>query len=260
MTVSRSRSRKTFRDPAHGVAWQRQLRDHYEHEGAPNADLELKRAVVRRVSYAQAKQIILKYEWLGTMSSTSHHFGIFYGMHCAGVTCVGTTATSGHNAHKPYGLKHYELGTLARGACVHWAPPGTNSKLVAWTVRMLARTTALKLILAYADTDAGEIGTIYQACGWTYIGKTTGGLSYVGPNGRVYDVKIVYDTLRSHNQRKTISWSAQRDHMLKHGWTEQRVNPKHRYVQLVDAKDDRLRARVDSMSKPYPKREHASVV
>lgn len=260
MTLSRSRSRKTFRDPTHDVAWQRQLRDQYAHEGAPNTDLSLKRAVVRPVTYAAAKQIILKYEWLGTMASTSYHYGIFFGLHCAGATCVGRTATSGHNAHKPYGLRgSHEFATLARGACVHWAPEGTNSKLVAWTIKLL-RKTAIRVVIAYADTDAGEIGTIYQACGWTYIGRSTGGVQYIGPNGRIYDVKVVYDTLRTHGQRDRISWSEQRDHMLRNGWREQKVNPKHRYVIAVNPKDDAVRKRIDSMAKPYPKRQHASVV
>jgi hypothetical protein len=41
-------SRLTFRDKCSGVAWQKQLRDHYIDEGMPNVPhLDLKRAIVR---------------------------------------------------------------------------------------------------------------------------------------------------------------------------------------------------------------------
>lgn len=70
-------SRLTFRNAVDGVAWQKQLRDEYAAAGAPNVDLNLKKSVVKPISRKQAQQVILKYEWLGTMASTSYHYGIF---------------------------------------------------------------------------------------------------------------------------------------------------------------------------------------
>jgi hypothetical protein len=252
-------SRSTFREAAGDVAWQRQLRDRYADEPAPPvAHLDIGRALVRPVSRRTAEQVILKYEWLGTMATTSLHFGLFFGSFCAGVTCVGTSTTGGFLASRSFGVQPHELLTLARGACVHWAPPGSNSKLIAWTARLLARDRTAKLMIAYADTDAGEIGTVYQAAGWVYIGRGQPGYQYIAPNGRVYDMKIVYDTRRTAGATQTIRWADQRDALLAAGWTQQRTNPKHRYVVVLDRSDRALVERIEAMRQPYPKREPIS--
>jgi hypothetical protein len=143
-------SRSTFREASGDVAWQRQLRDRHAAEGVPDVPhLDLKRAVVRPVSRRVAEQVILKYEWLGTMAKTAYHYGIFFGPYCAGVCCLAVgAATGGVNAASEFNLNPSELATLARGACVHWAPPGTNSKLLAWTARLMARDTDCRLLLA----------------------------------------------------------------------------------------------------------------
>lgn len=250
-------SRSTFRELAHSVAWQRQLRDRYLLEGTPPVpDLTLKHGVVRRVRRRIAAQIILKYEWLGTMAQTGYHYGLFFGPYCAGVCCVAAGfASGGVNAHHEFGLAGHELAVLARGACVHWAPPGANSKLVAWTCRLAATDTGAKLMIAYSDTDAGEIGTIYQACNWVYIGRGRPTRQFVAPNGRIYDQKIIYDTRRRQGTLRTVSWTAQREAFLAAGWREQLSNPKHKYVIVLDKSDTDLVQRIHAMRQPYPRRQ-----
>ena len=249
-------SRSTFRSAAGDVAWQRQLRDRHMAEGVPPVPhLDVKQAIVRPVSRRIAEQIILKYEWLGTMAQSSRHYGIFYGSYCAGVCCVATgPATGGVNTAKELGLEAGGLAILARGACVHWAPPGSNSRLVSWTCRLLARETSCKLVLAYSDTDAGEIGTIYQACNWTYVGRGQSTPQFVAPNGRIYDQKVVYDHRRRTGTLASVSWTAQRNALLAAGWREQQGNPKHRYAYILDKSDTALVARIERMRRPYPKR------
>lgn len=244
--------RKTFRPAQGNAAWQKQLRDQFLDEGVPPVELNLGAAKVKPVRSRLAEQIILKYEWLGTMAATSLHYGLFFGPYCAGVTCVGKAVTAGNNIHSPFAIEREELLVLARGACVHWAPPGSNSKLVSWTTRLIPKSKPhAKLLLAYADTDAGEIGTIYQACNWTYIGLSGWVPQFVAPNGRIYDGRII----SYYAQRGRVSWVQQRDEMVKQGWKEQRSNPKHRYVALLDKSDKALAARLERMSRPYPKRK-----
>jgi hypothetical protein len=105
-------------------------------------------------------------------------------------------------------------------------------------------------MIAYADSDAGEIGTIYQACNWVYIGRGGWVPQYVAPNGRVYDCRIVSDLSHKNN----VSWVQMRDAMVGKGWVEQRSNPKHRYAVVLDRSDEELLARVEAMRQPYPKR------
>jgi hypothetical protein len=247
-------SRSTFRERAGAVCWQKQLRDRYAAEGTPPVPhLDLKRAIVRPVSRRCAEQVILKYEWLGTMAATSLHYGIFFGAYCAGVCCVGGPVTAGIETHHQFGLKSSgDLLTLARGACVHWAPKGSNSKLVSWAVRLLATARRGKVLIAYSDTDAGEVGTIYQACNWAYVGTTSRGAEaeIVAPNGRAFNCRIV----GYHARRRGVTYSAMRAALLSAGWRFQASNPKHKYVAILDRSDAALAARVARMTLPYPKR------
>jgi hypothetical protein len=252
-------SRLTFRDIQDNQCWQRRLRDRHVADGVPPVPhLEVKRAEVRRISRKLAAQVILKYEWLGTMANSGLHYGIFFGSFCAGVTCVAhATGSGGVNVHREWGIDRREMTTLVRGACVHWAPPNTNSKLVSFTCRLVAEDTGAKLIIAYADTDAGEVGTIYQACNWYYVGRGASTEQYIAPNGRVYDQKIVYDLRLQHGILDRVSWSEQRKALLDAGWRCQKTNPKHRYVQVLDKTDKGLVHLVQSKARDYPKRADA---
>jgi hypothetical protein len=243
-------ARFTFREPAGAVCWQRQLRDRYSSEGTPSVPhLDVRKAVVRPVSRKLAEQIILRYEWLGTMAPTSFHFGIFFGAYCAGVTCIGYSAcTAGTTVHRQFMLRKRDVLTLARGACVHWAPPGANSRLVAWTARLLAKNRAGKILLAYSDTDAGEVGTIYQACNWVYAGCTSrpDEAQFISPSGVIRDSKFV----GNHARKMGVTYSRLRAEMLGIGWKAQSVNPKHRYVCVLDRSDARRKCCQRHVARP----------
>lgn len=244
-------SRLTFRDPARDACYQKQRRDEYMAEGTPSVPhLDVGRAEIRRVSYALAKQIILKYEWLGTMTPSRHHYGLFFGPWCAGVVCY-TFVTATVYGHKEFCVTRDEFVTLSRGACVHWAPPGANSRLVSVSLRLLAEDSDCKVVVAYSDEDAGEIGTIYQACNWFYIGRGQSNYQFIAPNGRIYDNKIVYDLRERSGRLDTVTWSEQRDALLKAGWQVQMSNPKHRYAYPLTKS---MRKRLEGMAQPYPKR------
>lgn len=251
-------SRLTFRDIQGDVAWQRQLRDRYSDEGTPPVPhLDLGKAIVKPVSRAVATQIILKYEWLGTLPFSANYFlGIFFGDFCAGVTCIQFGSVGANpNCHKEFDITRHDLAYLVRGANTHWSPPGANSKLVSWTCKLIAREKRAKLIIAYADTDAGEIGTIYQASNWHYIGVGSSTLQWVAPNGRILDQKHP-----SNLRTKDGKTRPRKDYVkaLKDaGWYEQKTNPKHRYVQILDHSDKALVELVESKTLPYPKRLHA---
>lgn len=245
-------SRLVFRGKCDGVAWQKQMRDKYISEGIPDVPhLDVKKAIVRPVTRNLAKQIILKYEWLGTLVPAQLYYGIFFGNYCAGVTCV-SLGGGGANvyAHKEWGVTPQELAYLNRGANVHWSPKGANSKLVSWTCRFLKRDTAAKIVIAYADTDAGEYGTIYQACNWICVGKGSSTEQWVAPNGRVYDQKLPWNLARAKGGTRK-NWVLA---LKKAGWRTQLSNPKYRYVYILDKNDKRLCELVEKKRVPYPKR------
>jgi len=84
---------------------------------------DLKNAVVREISYAEAKNLILAFEWLGNLGTSEHCYGLFFGRFLGGVVCFGRTAGTkvvssicgAEHAHKVIGL--------VRGACTFGSIP-----------------------------------------------------------------------------------------------------------------------------------------
>lgn len=240
-------------------AWQRQIREAKEQmETKVAPPVKLNTATVRECTRTLAKKIILEYEWLGTMPLSSWHTGIFFDeWRCGGVSvfCVGG---GGVNVHKSFGVQLHDMAYLARGACVHWTPPGTASKLIGHSLRIAGRR-GLKVAIAYADTDAGEIGTVYQASNWLCLGKGAATMQMVHPiTGRVYDQKISFDRARAAGGGVTRKEA--RQFLLDRGWTEQPSNSKIRYARiLVDGKEGlAIRGRIEHLIVPYPKRQKDS--
>lgn len=245
-------SRHTFRSiqESGGVAWQKQLRDRHQHEPAPDVDLSLKTARVGPVAYDVAKQIIFKYEWLGTMgTATNRCYGLSFGPYVAGVTCWTPAGKALPALAKSFGIENHELAYLVRGACVHWAPVGTNSKLIGYSLKLEAKRGS-KLAIAFSDSDAGEIGTVYQATNWTFVGKGDAWPQWVSPKGRLWSLNQQTDYAR----RTGMTNKQVEARLLADGWKRQTANPKGRYVFLLDPKDERLAEMVEKRRQPYPKR------
>jgi hypothetical protein len=76
---------------------------------------------------------------------------------------------------------------LSRGACISWAPKHLGSWLVMESVRWMAKNTDFCIFTAYSDPEAKELGTIYQACNWVYLGQGSGTITqYFDPEHPEY--------------------------------------------------------------------------
>ena len=43
-----------------------------------------------------------------------------------------------------------------------------------FAIRWMVKNTPYRVFVGYSDTTAGEIGTIYQACNFIYLGQNSG--------------------------------------------------------------------------------------
>lgn len=203
---------------------------------------------VRAIQAAQARPIILKYEWLGTMGRAAACYGLFSPTNeLLGVSCFGWPSSP--ESRDVCGEENRPLAVcLERGACVHWAPRNAASFLIRRAVGLAHAEHGWAIFYAYADPSAGEIGAIYQALNWYYIGQGVGrepGRTrdrFVRPDGRV-----VSDRALTH-AGVTI-----RDLPL--GWRRVQVAPKHKYVFFEGAEADALLALCRYPFQPYPKRK-----
>lgn len=251
-------SRLTFRSKQTVEAWQFKIRKQQEEKWEKSGkakfwediDLSLKNARVREVQRKTAEKIILEYEWLGDMAVTNKYYGIFFGLFCGGVICINTSGQSALG-EKQFGLRKGDVSYFARGACPFWTPKGTASKLLSNALRFEKKRGA-KLAIAYADHDAGEYGTVYQATNWHFIGYTKKSYQYV-KNNKVLDSRTWQELYKKDKSIKK--------RLLSDGWKKQEASLKGRYVFILA--DDPLKSIIYSKIKhlivKYPKR-NASIV
>lgn len=101
----------------------------------------------------------------------THRFTASYKGLLAGVIIMATPNAFSHLLGKDN--KEREK-LISRGACISWAPKNLNSALVMFAVRWMAKNTEFRFFTAYSDTEARELGTIYQACNFQYLGQESG--------------------------------------------------------------------------------------
>ena len=92
---------------------------------------------MRPISIAEAKAIIERYEWLGSMPAVARYcFGIFFGTELGGVVVYGDEPGENLGVWDRYGHSG-RIIALLRGACLHWAHPHAGSKLVRRSMNLL---------------------------------------------------------------------------------------------------------------------------
>jgi len=142
---------------------------------------------------------------------------------------------------------------LARGACVHWTPPGSASKLIASALKLLKEDDPnVRVVIAYSDTDAGEIGTVYQATNWYYIGNgCRQTVNYYNEQlGRTFDERVLH--------KLKLKWNCTRPEvrarLAKEGWVKKPKAIKHKYIFILATKKERKQILSHVTVQPYPKR------
>lgn len=251
-------SRYTFRNKVTSEAWQYKIRKQREKEwldaGKPrfweDIDLSLKNARVKEVDRKTAEKIILKYEWLGDMAVTNKFYGIFFGVYCAGVICINTHGVHPNNG-KMYGIHDSKVSYFARGACTFWSPNGTASKLLSWALKFEKERGAL-VAHAFADTDAGEYGTVYQATNWICLGKQNFKDFQYTKGTRCLDSR----TIRNLAKRANMNVNKYHAQLESLGWEKQEKNQKYRYCYILADEPERSRiyAKILKLVSEYPKR------
>ena len=63
---------------------------------------------------------------------------------------------------------------ISRGACISWAPKNLGSWLITKSMQWMVQNTKFRAFSAYSDPEAKELGTIYQACNFYYLGSNFG--------------------------------------------------------------------------------------
>lgn len=262
------------------IAHQKTVRD--AQAKAPNDDLfgrwwngidtDIGRAVVRQTTLETARTIIEKYEWMGCLAAVNwYYFGIFFEGHCGGVVCYGPEYSENLGAYSratgkacadwsKYGFEG-KMILLNRGACVHWAHPHSGSKLIRQSMKMLP--AKYEVVTCTVDDLAGEIGTIYQACGFHYVGSMRDGNANVQSSKGDRDAWLINGKLYGARNMRQKYGTTSIEVISKHHPDVQKVkqNSKGRYFAFrgsKKAKKQHFKA-IEHLVLEYPKRQTAQL-
>jgi len=121
----------------------------------------------------EIKRFIERHEWLGKLSQRSTHR---FTARLKNGTLAGVVIMATPNAFSNLlGRENRDKEKLiSRGACISWAPKNLASWLIMNSIKWMVKNTEFRYFTAYSDPEAKELGTIYQACNFYYLGQTSG--------------------------------------------------------------------------------------
>ncbi len=183
-------------------------------------------------SHAAAKWAVEHWHYSKTMPAGKRvSIGVWESGRFVGCVIFGTGACP--QIACPFGIDRLEAAELVRVALRKHETP--VSRIVSVALRMVKmQSPGLRIIVSYADPNAGHVGGIYQAGNWYYVG--TGGAPWRanGVHNRVFGtVKAKARARFGPNVIFTLE------------------PPKHKYVYPLDSA---MRAQIEPLRKPYPKR------
>jgi hypothetical protein len=120
----------------------------------------------------EIKQFLLMYEWLKSVGVYPKRcFTMRLRGHLAGVQVLNEPA-SYSKILGPDTMKYESL--VQRGASVSWAHQHLGSKMLMASINWMVQNTGKRLFVGYADPKAGEMGVLYSACNFMYLGNKFG--------------------------------------------------------------------------------------
>lgn len=246
-------------------AHQRVMREHFaeveSQEGLFGAwwheiDIDIKKAEVKEIDLARASAIVKKYEWLQCMPAiVKYCYGIFWQNVCGGVVCFSPEYIENLGRWDRYDYTG-KIILLSRGVCLHWAHEHAGSKLITTAIKMLP--PEYKVVTATVDDLAGEVGTIYQACNFDYIGSMRDANPNVNSRKGDRDGWMIDGKLYGSRAIRARYGTTQIEEIRKHCPNVQKVkqNSKGRYFLFRGTKKEKAyhRRQIEHLIKPYPKR------
>lgn len=155
------------------------LPDGFDYQSLKVSDFDFK-VITKSQDILDAKNFIKRHEWLGKLAlNTTHYFGAYYNDILAGVVTMGVpTAFSTIMGENTKDLERL----ISRGACISWSPKNLASSFIMWCIKYMVENTQYRIFSAYSDPTARELGTIYQACNFYYLGDNFGAdKKYISP-------------------------------------------------------------------------------
>jgi len=225
------------------------------------SDVNINNSVVRLIDKSTAKTMIEQYEWLGYMPNyTKYHFGIFFTIDDIEYLGGVVTFQEEYGANvKTWDKYNYtdKLLLLSRGVSTWWTPKNTSSHLISKAIGYLSKNTKYRIFTATIDNLAGEVGTVYQASNWVYVGVMDGNIL---PNGKertrlgvLVDNKL-YTSRQIRHMLGTMKKKVILEHFPTATFIQQKAKDRYFYFSGNKYEKRNNLQEIQHMVKPYPKR------
>ena len=128
--------------------------------------MALERYAIERIGYQAARRVVVERHYLHRKAPCSVAFGLFLAGETKGVVCYGTPSSAPLRSGIAGPENAMNVVELTRLWVCDSVPKNGESYLIARTVRRSGK----EVVVSFADTAQGHVGTVYQAAGWLYTG------------------------------------------------------------------------------------------
>lgn len=129
---------------------------------------ELMKYTIEPIPNKMAQEVVIKKHYLHRSAQGMFCFGLFEGMHLAGVIIYGKPASPSVCKGVCGAEESQRVLELTRLWIEDGTPKNTESFLIGNSLRLLP--PEFDIIVSYAEIQAGHVGTVYQATNWIYTG------------------------------------------------------------------------------------------
>jgi GNAT superfamily N-acetyltransferase len=149
-------------------------------------DFKFNDIIIKSVNSNEIKSFLDSYHYIGIDRG-----GVCYGAYLNDqlVACITFSPPLRQNTAGQFGLVDGEVRELSR-LCVH--PSYHKKNFASWFVSHCLKLIDAKLVIAYADTTVGHIGTTYQATNFILHHKVPADYWYVDKDGFVIHKRTLY--------------------------------------------------------------------
>jgi group I intron endonuclease len=219
----------------------------------------LKNTVVRKITFGEAKTVILEYEWLKSMPLYNKFmFGLFFVIddkeYLGGVVIYSEEYSNNTDVWDKYTFNNKML-LLSRGVCIWWTPKNTASFFISKTFEYIRKNSEYECITATVDPLAGEVGIIYQSLNFSYAGLMGGNYDKSGNEYKRLQIIIDNKTYSSKTIRKKLGSTKKEVVLAKYPDAKYIYTlRKRRYFYFIKNRKVHLNS-IKDILKPYPTKQ-----
>jgi hypothetical protein len=241
--TSRQRAHRAREAAKLPKAHQRVVKDRQPVNEDP-ASLDIRRAIVRPIGLSEAGALLAPYE-KRPLAISRFALGLYFGDRLGGAVVYGDEYAENLGVWDKYGFTG-RIICLQRGACLPWAHPHSASALIRRSMSLLPGR--YDVVTATVDRSFGEIGVVYQAAGFTYVGtmRKSTRVAIALPDGTQISERQAYSLVGARGIQA----------LGRMGFYVGSVPRKERYFAFRGSSREQREARaaIAHLVKPYPRR------